>query len=336
MKRVLEPVDQGRAAHEVATISETVRAYVELTKPGILRLLLITMACAMLVAARGLPNLWTMVWAMVGMTLVSASANAMNMVYDEDIDGVMHRTMHRPIPSGRVDARGALIFAAVIGIVGVVVLHVLVNPVASIAALSGHLFYVFIYTMWLKRSTPQNIVIGGAAGAVPPLVGWAAVQGDLSLAAWIMFAIIFFWTPPHFWALALYKRLDYSRAGVPMLPVVSGEAVTKRQIMLYTVLLMPVTVSLAFAGMGIIYLVAAIVLGLMFCFCSAKILTTEGDLWPKRTFAYSIIYLGLLFGAMSLDSLLVEPLLTPAGPILEIVPVVSTALDPLAALGATP
>jgi protoheme IX farnesyltransferase len=297
-----------------------------LCKPGILRLLLITTVCSMLVAARGFPDLWILVWTLVGMTLVSASANAMNMVYDEDIDGIMHRTMHRPLPSGRVEARGALVFASVIGIVGVLILHFLVNWVASLVALSGHLFYVFIYTMWLKRSTPHNIVIGGAAGAVPPLVGWAAVTGDLSLAAWIMFAIIFFWTPPHFWALALYKRLDYSRARVPMLPVVRGERATKKQIVLYAVLLIPVSLALAFAGMGIIYLVAASVLGLAFCAFSIKTATeAEGTYrWAKLTFAFSILYLGLLFGAMSLDSLLVEPLFAaqPIAPApIEFVPV---------------
>ena len=294
----------------ISSIVELCRPYVELGKPGILRLLLITTVCAMLVAARGLPDLWILLWTLVGMTLVSASAYAMNMVYDEDIDAIMHRTMHRPIPSGRVDARSGLIFASVIGVLGVLVLHVLVNSVAALVALGGHLFYVFIYTMWLKRSTPHNIVIGGAAGAVPPLVGWAAVHGELSLAAWIMFAIIFFWTPPHFWALALYKRLDYSRARVPMLPVVSGEAVTKRQMVLYAVLLIPVSLALAFAGMGIIYLVSCLALGFLFCYFTLKTAQEkESYRWAKRTFAFSILYLGLLFVAMSLDSLLVEPLL---------------------------
>lgn len=307
-----------------ASFSEVVRSYIELTKPGILRLLLITTVCSMLVAARELPELWLTVWTVVGMALVSASANAMNMVYDEDIDAVMHRTMDRPIPSGRVDPRGALIFAAILGIVGTVVLMVLVNLTTALVALGGHLFYVFIYTMWLKRSTPHNIVIGGAAGAVPPLVGWAAVHGELSLAAWIMFWIIFFWTPPHFWALSLYKREDYSRARVPMLPVVKGEPATRRQILHYTVLLLPLTLALALVNMGVIYLTVAAVLGVGFIYFAWKTLRDEGYDWAKRTFAYSLLYLALLFGAMSLDSVLVEPLVqAPQAPIFEIVPVES-------------
>ena len=297
-------------------------AYLELTKPGIIRLLLVTTFCAMLVAARGLPDLWTIVWTLLGMALVSGSANAMNMVYDQDIDAVMARTAHRPIPDQRVDQLGALVFATAIGLIGVVVLGVLVNPATAVAALGGHLFYVFIYTMWLKRSTPQNIVIGGAAGAAPPLVGWAAVHGDVSVAAWIMFAIIFFWTPPHFWALALYKKLDYKRAGIPMLPVVRGEEHTKKQMLLYTVLLVPVTGLLALAHLGWLYLAAALILGGIFIWFAVKVLRETGShVWAKRMFAYSLLYLALIFAAMSVDALLIDPffpvpaviVLTPAG-----------------------
>ena len=302
---------------------QTLRAYTELMKPGIIRLLLVTTICAMIVAARGIPDLMTIVWTMLGMTLVSGSANAMNMVYDKDIDAVMARTAHRPLPDQRVDATGALVFATLIGVVGVLVLAFLVNIATALAALGGHLFYVLVYTMWLKRSTPQNIVIGGAAGAAPPLVGWAAVTGDVSIAAWIMFAVIFFWTPPHFWALALYKRLDYQRAGVPMLPVVKGEAYTKRQMMLYTVLLLPVTGLLALAHLGWVYLVAAGVLGGLFVWFSWKVIKEPPDsyVWAKRMFAYSLLYLALIFAAMSVDAVIAEPffpvpavlVLTPAG-----------------------
>jgi protoheme IX farnesyltransferase len=304
-------------------MTQTFHDYIELTKPGIIRLLLITTFCAMIVAARGLPDVMTILWALVGMALVSGSANAMNMVYDQDIDAVMARTAHRPLPDQRVDVAGAMVFATALGVVGLLLLALLVNIPTALAALGGHLFYVFVYTMWLKRSTPQNIVIGGAAGAVPPLVGWAAVTGDLSVAAWIMFAVIFFWTPPHFWALALYKRLDYQRAGVPMLPVVRGEKHTKRQMLLYTVLLLPVTGLLALAHLGWIYLASAIVLGGVFIWFSWRVLREEAGsyVWSKRMFAYSLLYLALIFAAMSVDAVLAEPffrlptefVLTPVG-----------------------
>ncbi len=305
------------------SFSDTVRAYVELSKPGILRLLLITAVCPMLVAQRGMPDLMLIVWTLLGLGLVSASANAMNMAYDQDIDRVMKRTMDRPLPSGRIDVRGALIFASLTGAVGVIVLLTMVNLTAALSALGGHLFYVFIYTMWLKRSTPHNIVIGGAAGAVPPLVGWAAVQGSLDLPAWIMFCIIFFWTPPHFWALSLYKREDYSRAGVPMLPVVSGEKVTKRQMVLYTIMLVPITLALGLVSMGWLYTISALVLGLIFGYFVFKaVKEPQGSyVWSKRTFAYSILYLALLFGAMSADALLVEAMKpSPQAPLIEFVP----------------
>ena len=235
----------------------------------------------------------------------------------------MARTAHRPIPAGKMDTRQALVFSLLLGLGGFLVLNLLVNPMAALAALGGHLFYVVVYTMWLKRTTPQNIVIGGAAGAAPPLVGWAAITGDLSVAAWIMFAIIFFWTPPHFWALALYKRLDYARAKVPMLPVVRGEKHTKRQMLYYTILLIPVTLLLAVAHLGVVYLVSSLVLGLGFLYLSWKVLREEEGQyrWAKYMFAYSLIYLALIFAAMSLDALVVGPLfLAPEVPVLDLVP----------------
>lgn len=296
------------------------RDYVALVKPGILRLLLILTFCSMLVAQRGMPDVLLVVWTLLGMGMMSGSANAINMVYDRDIDAVMLRTQKRPLPSGKMAARYALGFAVGLGVAAFALLALLVNPLTAVVALGGHLFYVFIYTMWLKRSTPQNIVIGGAAGAVPPLVGWAAVHGELSVAAWIMFTIVFLWTPPHFWALSLYKRGDYARAGVPMLPVVRGARHTKLQMVWYTLLLVPVTVLLALGGaLGWLYGLAATVLGAIFLGLSVKVLLSRGDYWPKRMFAYSILYLALLFGAMSADSLLVER--APEGPVLELVPV---------------
>jgi protoheme IX farnesyltransferase len=307
-----------------ARLRDTLAAYVELTKPGILRLLLITTFCAMLVAARGMPDLGLIFWTLLGMAMVSGSANAMNMVYDQDIDAVMARTEHRPIPSGRLETRAALAFASLLGLAGFLLLNVMVNPMTALSALGGHLFYVLIYTMWLKRSTPQNIVIGGAAGAAPPLVGWAAVTGELSVAAWIMFAIIFFWTPPHFWALALYKRTDYARARVPMLPVVRGEPYTKRQMLYYTLLLLPVTLLLALSHLGWLYLASALVLGLGFVWFAWKVLREqEGHRWAKQMFAYSLLYLALLFGAMSLDAIFFYPLIPKAQNLaLELVPAV--------------
>jgi len=264
--------------------------------------------------------------------MVSGSANAVNMVYDRDIDAIMERTRKRPLPLGLMTPKRALIFAITIGVVGLAILTFALNPLTALVALCGHLFYVFIYTMWLKRSTPQNIVIGGAAGAVPPLIGWAAVTGTLALPAWIMFAIIFLWTPPHFWALSLYRRGDYAAAEIPMLPVVRGERTTKLQIVWYSLLLLPVTVVLGFAhnGLGLIYPISAIVLGSAFCWFCVKTMFGEGDRWPKRTFAFSILYLALLFLAMSVDSVVSSPFdATADGVRIELQPV-SAAEAPLA------
>jgi protoheme IX farnesyltransferase len=285
------------------------RAFVELTKPGILQLLVLTTICAMFVAERGVPELGLMFWTLLGTVLVCGSANSINMVWDRDIDGLMGRTAHRPIVTGRVTPREALVWATVLGLTGLAVLAYFANPLAALMGLSGHLFYVVIYTMLLKRRTPQNIVIGGAAGAFPPLIGYAAVAGSLDLAAWIIFAIIFLWTPPHFWALALYKKTDYAAANVPMMPVARGRATTKRQMVFYMVLLLAATTLLTVVGtMGAVYGVAAVGLGAGFGYCVLRTLSDETDRWARRTFAFSIIYLGLLFGAMSADSIYSEPM----------------------------
>ena len=278
--------------------------YAQLTKPGIIRLLVLTMFCTMLVAAGGIPDLWLTVWAVIGTALICGSANTINMVWDQDIDAVMERTQQRPLVTGTIKAEHALVFAGVLGFVAVMILTFLVNPLAAMMGIAGHAFYVVIYTMWLKRRTPQNIVIGGAAGAFPPLIGWAAVTGDLSITAWLIFGIIFLWTPPHFWALALYKDTEYDKANVPMMPVVRGRHTTKFQMLIYMMLLLGITLSLTLTGdVGIIYLVSAVLLGAGFTYLCIRTAFERGNRWAKRTFAFSIIYLGLLFAAMSVDSL---------------------------------
>lgn len=299
----LEPNNTLRGLYDRAA------AYVELTKPGILQLLVLTTICAMFVAERGVPSVTLMAWTLIGTVFVCGSANTLNMVWDRDIDQLMGRTAHRPLVTARATVAGALIFAAVIGLGGLAILFFFAHPLAAVMGLAGHLFYVIIYTMILKRRTPQNIVIGGAAGAFPPLIGYAAVTGSLDLTAWIIFGIIFLWTPPHFWALALYKKIDYGRANVPMMPVVRGKRSTKIQMLVYMVLLLAATMLLTWAGtMGILYSGAAVFLGLAFTYCCVRTLLDDSNRWAKRTFAFSIVYLGLLFGAMSADSIYAKPI----------------------------
>ena len=283
----------------------TAGQFAQLTKPGIIRLLVLTMFCTMLVAQGGIPDLWLAFWAILGTALICGSANTINMVWDQDIDTVMERTQQRPLVTGTISPVQALVFAGVSGLVAVLILTFMVNPLAAFMGIAGHAFYVVIYTMWLKRRTPQNIVIGGAAGAFPPLIGWAAVTGELTLTAWLIFGIIFLWTPPHFWALALYKDTDYDKANVPMMPVARGRRTTKLQMMLYMMLLLGITFALALTGdVGIIYLVSAVALGAGFTYCCIRTaFEDESNRWAKRTFAFSIVYLGLLFAAMSVDSL---------------------------------
>ncbi|MBO9351766.1 MAG: heme o synthase [Thermomicrobium sp.] len=299
-------VQQKRAAVLGAMqrpLGEVVRDYLVLTKPGVMVLLLVTTLCAMLVAAQGVPSLWTLFWTLVGGALASGGAGAINHYVDRDIDAIMTRTRRRPLPAGRVAPEYALLFGIVLSVLAVYVLTAFVNPVAAVLSLSGNLFYVFVYTIWLKRTTPQNIVIGGAAGAVPPLVGWAAVTGQVSLPALLMFLVVFAWTPPHFWALALYKRGDYAAAGVPMLPAVRGEEETRRQILAYTVAM--VLASLLFYPLGVLgvpYLVAAMVLGARFLWLVARLYRERSDQLAKRVFLYSMQYLGLLFAAMVIDA----------------------------------
>jgi protoheme IX farnesyltransferase len=279
------------------------RDYVTLTKPRIMSLLLVTGACGMIVGARGWPSTSTFLVTMLGLALACGGASALNHVIDRDIDQRMRRTDRRPVAAERVAPTRALEFGLTLSALSFVVLASLLNVLTAVLALVGNLFYVFVYTRWLKRSTPQNIVIGGAAGAIPPLVGWAAATGDLTAPALLLFAVVFVWTPPHFWALALLIRRDYEAAGVPMLPVVRGERETTRQIVLYSGLLVAVSAAPFLWGtLGPAYLVAALVLGAVFL---ALAIGLRLETTPRRAallFHYSLLYLALLFAAMAVDA----------------------------------
>jgi len=276
--------------------------YVELGKPRIVLLLLITTAAAMLMAARGLPPLGLLAWTLLGGALSAGSASAFNCVFDRDIDKLMRRTMTRPIPTGRISPASAIVAATLAGTAGFAILYLLVNPLAAWLSLAGNLYYVFVYTIWLKRSTPQNIVIGGAAGAVPPLVGWAAVTGHIGAPAIGLFAIIFLWTPPHFWALSLMTNVDYDKARIPMFPNVYGVPRTKREILLYSLVLVGVSLTLVdIRVMGAIYGVAATILGAIFVYDAIKLKGDDTRKWARALFKFSLVYLALLCVAMVAD-----------------------------------
>lgn len=285
---------------------QVIQSYYQLTKPRIILLLLITTAAGMWIAAEGQVDPFLLLVTLTGGTFASASANTINCIYDRDIDYIMERTRHRPLPSGRVHPRDALIFAITLAVLSFSLLTVFANLLSALLAMSGIVFYVLIYTHWLKRHSTQNIVIGGAAGAIPPLVGWAAVTGELSWAAWILFAIVFLWTPPHFWALAMMIRQDYATVGVPMLPVVVGDAPTARQIWLYTLLLIPVTLLLVYplGVMGFLYGAVALGLGGLFVYKAWELMQNPSDQGLARSlFKYSILYMMLLCTGMAIDSL---------------------------------
>jgi protoheme IX farnesyltransferase len=277
-----------------------------LTKPRNVGLLLVTTITTMVVAAGGAGfGAALAVYTLLGGAMAAGAANAINCYWDRDIDAVMRRTRSRPVPAGRVAPRQALAFGIVLGAAAVMTLGLLVNWLSAFLAGAGIAFYVGVYTVWLKRSTPQNIVIGGAAGAIPPLVGWAAVTNSVGLPALLMFAIIFLWTPPHFWALALNREDEYRAAGVPMLPVVRGRAETLRQIVLYTFALFAATLGLAAVGvLGPIYVVAAVVLAIPWALLVIRLVRRTSAATAWAFFEYSIAYLGLLFAAMALDRLL--------------------------------
>jgi protoheme IX farnesyltransferase len=285
-----------------SSLRTAIADYLTLTKPRIMLLILITAYGAMAYAADGLPELRLTVVTLLGLGLSSGGAAALNHYFDRDLDALMARTATRPIPAGRVSPESALGFG--IGLIAgsFAVLAMNVNILTAWLALGGALFYVIVYTVWLKRRTPQNIVIGGAAGAVPPLVGWAAVTGEIGLPAIFMFALIFYWTPPHFWALSLLTKDDYARAGIPMLPVVRGERETARQILLYTMLLAALSVLPFVAGsFDAVYLVSAVVLGAGFLWLAVKLLRDTSAVNARHVFLYSLAYLALLFAAIGLD-----------------------------------
>jgi len=284
------------------TLRGKVGAYVALTKPRIIELLLVTTVPAMILAERSWPGTWLVVATLIGGTMSAGGANAINNVIDRDIDRLMRRTAHRPMATHKVPPRSALLLGVLLGAGGFLWLWVTANLLAAALSTAALLFYVFVYTLWLKRTSSQNIVIGGAAGAVPVLVGWAAVTGSLSVASWVMFAIIFFWTPPHFWALSIRYREDYERAGIPMLPVVMGEQATLHNIGLYSLQLAAVTLVLFPAGdMSLFYLSAAVVLGAGFLWGSWRLRTRSDE--AMRFFGFSNVYLTLLFGAIAIDGL---------------------------------
>jgi len=289
-----------------STIGQSLRAYLALTKPRIIELLLVTTVPTMVLAQRGVPSPWLMLAVMIGGSLAAGGANTINMYIDRDIDDLMRRTRHRPLPRHAVTPGRALAFGIALSIGSFIWLTATVNLLSALLAASAIGFYVFVYTLWLKRSTPQNIVIGGAAGCVPVLVAWAAVTGTVQVPALVLFAIVFYWTPPHFWALALRYRGDYAAASVPMLPVVRGEVETARQIVIYTILLVIVSLLLfPAARMGLIYLVAAVLLGAGFIWYAIRVLRDTGDGRAAiRLFRFSISYLTLLFAAVALDALL--------------------------------
>ena len=291
------------SAAVVQSPQSTLRAYIALTKPRIISLLVFTALGGMFVASRGFPDPILTIVVLCGGALAAGGANALNHYLDRDIDQLMSRTASRPLVSGSISPTHAMWFGIALNVVAFAILAWLANPLSAVLTLSATLFYVFVYTKVLKRSTPQNIVIGGAAGAIPPMVGWVAVTGDLGLPALYMFAIVFFWTPPHFWALALLIKDDYSDAGIPMLPVVAGISETKRSILLYTILLTALTAMFfTTRAVGWVYFTGALVLGLGFVYSAYRLLRRPGIEGAKSTYLYSLAYLALLFTVMMIDS----------------------------------
>ena len=283
---------------------ETVSAYFSLTKPRIIELLLVTTFPAMVVAEDGMPNLWLVVSTLIGGSLAAGGANTINCVIDRDIDAIMRRTQHRPLPAGLIPPERALAFGISLGVVSFTFLTLTVNLLTAALAMSALLFYVFVYTMWLKRSTVENIVIGGAAGAVPPLCGWAAVTGSLEAAPLIMFAIVFLWTPPHFWALAIGYSNDYANANIPMLPVTHGAREARRRSLVYAVAMVGTSLALyATDAVGLIYLATAVISGVIFIGLAVAQLVQASTKAAMNLFRYSMVYLSIIFLVMALDRL---------------------------------
>ena len=305
--------EQSSLSSHAAATEDDVRDWIALLKPRVMSLVVFTGMIGVIVAPGHLHPILAFT-AVLCIAVAAGACGAINMWYDRDIDAVMRRTQNRPIPSGRIAPGGALGFGIVLAVGSVIVMEVAVNLVAAAVLALSIGFYVFIYTMWLKRRTPQNIVIGGAAGAFPPVIGWAAVTGSVDLIPLILFAIVFIWTPPHFWSLALWANEDYRRAGVPMLPVVAGAKETRKQIVLYSLLLVPLSLAPWFLGFsGAIYGVAAVVLGLGFLVCVARVFTDKqdaagnsltNDAPARAAFKFSILYLFILFAALAVDRLI--------------------------------
>jgi protoheme IX farnesyltransferase len=282
--------------------AEVVRDYIALTKPRVILLLEVTAVAAMVIAARGWPGWRLVLLTFAGGWLAASGANAINCWFDRDIDLTMGRTRTRPLPAGRIEPRQALAFGVSLGVGSFALLSLTVNLLSAVLALAALLFYVLVYTMWLKRSSMQNIVIGGAAGAIPPLVGWAAVTGSLDITAVFLFAVVFYWTPPHFWALSLLLKNDYERAGVPMLPVVQGDRQTRYQIVLYTVVLCLVTVlPLLTRSFGAVYLGGAALLDAVLLTDAVVASRRPTARSARRLFYHSMVYLALLFAVMAID-----------------------------------
>lgn len=280
------------------------RDYWALTKPGVVALLMVTAVAGMFLATEpaGMVPLPILLPAVLGMALAMMSSAAINQIMDQKIDAVMTRTEQRPIVTGRLDTRRAVMFAIMLAILSMVVLYWLVNPLTAFLTLFGFIGYAFIYTLYLKRATPQNIVIGGLAGAIPPLLGWTAVTGEAHPYAWLLVLIIFVWTPPHFWALAIHRRDEYARAGIPMLPVTHGIPFTRQSVLYYTILLLVTSLLPYLTGMsGLIYLAVALLLGLIFLHHALRLRFSDDPRLPMKTFGYSITYLFVLFAALLLD-----------------------------------
>ena len=281
-----------------------VGGFVVLTKPRIIELLLVTTVPTQIVAARGIPGIWTMIFTVLGVTLAAGGAHTFNMVVDRDIDALMERTKNRPLVTGIITPREALVFGVALEVAAFALLWGTINLISAVLAVLACLFYVFVYTLWLKRTSTRNIVIGGAAGAVPVLIGWTSVTGQLAWPPIILFLVIVYWTPPHFWALAIRYKDDYSAADVPMLPSVASYRTTTVRILYYTLFLWALTLLFGpVANMGVIYFVAAIVLGAIFTWLAVVLMRTESPKIAMRVFNFSITYVTLLFGAMVVDQL---------------------------------
>ncbi|MBW4551252.1 MAG: heme o synthase [Aphanocapsa sp. GSE-SYN-MK-11-07L] len=318
----MQPTSWTNAPENRQSFSQVLVNYWQLTKPRLIVLFLITTAAGMWVAAHGEVDPLLLLVTLISGAMAAGSANTINCLYDRDIDYIMERTRHRPLPSGRIQPWEALVFAIALAATSFALLAVFANLLSAGLAMAGIAVYVGIYTHWLKRSSTQNIVIGGAAGAIPPLVGWAAVTGELSWAAWVLFAIIFIWTPPHFWPLAMLIQDDYAKVGVPMMPVVDGDAPTARQIFVYTLLLLPTSLLLVFPlhAAGGIYALVAFGLGVTFIYRAWDLLQVPEDKDRARSlFKFSILYMMLLCVGMVVDSLpLTHQLVAQAAEYLQI------------------